>query len=97
MGILGEFTDAQEEMLQEAGFEPCWIKDVTEGDTIAMEHRINREVPTEMVVQSLTKTNAGQGIVLSHWIGVLPSGRKVHCSYGAMYPCWKQTSPKAGA
>jgi hypothetical protein len=89
MNIAGGFDSAQEEMLHEAGFEPCYIRDLNNGDTIAIDHRLNRDAPTEMVVEALWTSDGGPGNVLSHWVGVLTTGRKVHCTYGAAFPVWR--------
>lgn len=90
MNIAGNFESEQQEMLHEAGFVPCYVKDLSEGDTIAIDHAINRDAPTEMVVTSLWLSPSGGGNVISHWIGLLSSGRGVHCSYGAAYPVYRQ-------
>jgi hypothetical protein len=95
MNIAGNFENAQQEMLHEAGFQPCYVRDLGEGDTIAIDHAINRDAPTEMVVTSLWKTPGGEGNVISHWIGVLSNGRMTHCSYGSAFPVWRHV--KAGA
>ena len=85
-GVL-DFTDEQQEMLAEAGFEPCYVRNLSEGDSIAISHEANRDRPTEMVVSELW---TGAGGVVRHWIGVLPTGRKVHCGYNESFPCWRQ-------
>lgn len=92
MNIGGNFDNQQQEMLTEAGFEPCYVKDLRQQDTIAIDHAINREAPTEMVVTNLWYADGGGSNVISHWIGVLPSGRKVHCAYGAAFPVWRTAS-----
>lgn len=89
MNIAGQFAPEQELMLNEAGFQPCYIRDVVEGDTIAIDHRLNRDAPTEMVVTSLWTSHGGGDLVISHWIGVLGNGHMTHCSYGAAYPVWR--------
>ena len=95
MNIAGNFDNVQQEMLHEAGFRPCYVKDLNEGDTIAIDHALNREAPTEMVVTSMWKSDGGGGNVISHWIGVLSNGCMTHCSYGAAFPVWRTTG--AGA
>ena len=95
MNIAGNFDSEQQEMLHEAGFRPCYVKDVVEGDTIAIDHALNREAPTEMVVTSLWKSHGGGDNVISHWIGVLGNGRMTHCSYGAAFPAWRHEKASA--
>lgn len=82
------FTAEQHGMLSEAGFEPCYVRDVTEGSVIAINHETNYGTPTEMTVVDLWVTGGGNLLVIAHWIGVLPDGRKVHCAYNESYPCW---------
>lgn len=89
MNIGGQFDSEQEVMLNEAGFKPCFVRDLVEGDTIAIDHRLNRDAPTEMVVTGLWRSDGGGGFVLSHWIGVLSDGRMTHCTYGAAFPVWR--------
>ena len=95
MNIIGQFDSDQEVMLHEAGFRPCYVRDLVEGDTIAIDHRLNREAPTEMVVTSLWKSPSDGGNVISHWIGVLSNGHMTHCSYGAAFPVWRDAKPGA--
>jgi hypothetical protein len=80
-------TEEQRAMLVEAGFETCWVRDIDEGDTISIEHEAYRDRLTEMKVTELWQYDT-----VKKWIGVLTDGRKVHCSYGIGYGCWKQTS-----
>lgn len=90
MNIAGNFDTEQQEMLHEAGFAPCFVKDLNEGDTIAIDHSINRDAPTEMVITNLWSTAGGGSLIIRHWIGVLTNGRGVHCSYGAVFPVYRQ-------
>jgi hypothetical protein len=88
------FSDETEAMLAEAGFEPCFVRDLYDGDQIAIRHDIDPEKPTEMTVTELFLPNivsrTGYGDV--QWIGVLPTGRKLHCSYSAKDPMWRHPS-----
>lgn len=89
MNIAGNFDSEAQTMLHEAGFQPCWVRDLVEGDTIAIDHALNREAPTEMAVTSLWKSHGGGDNVISHWVGVLANGQMTHCSYGAAFPVWR--------
>lgn len=86
------FTDEVEAMLADAGFEPCFVRDLFDGDVIAIRHEIDPEKPTEMTVTELFLPGAvvRTGYGDAQWIGVLTAGRKVHCTYEAKYPLWRQ-------
>jgi hypothetical protein len=92
------FSDEVEAMLTEAGFEPCFVRDLYDGDVIAIRHDVDPEKPTEMIVTELflpnMVTRTGCGDV--QWIGVLPTGRKIHCSYDGREPMWRQPSALDG-
>ena len=86
------FSDEVEAMLAEAGFEPCFVRDLYDGDVIAIRHDVDAEKPTEMTVTELflpgvvVRTGYGD----AQWIGVLTDGRKIHCTYEAKHPAWRQ-------
>jgi len=80
MLVTAEIRD----MLAEAGFEPCWIKDLANDDVISIEH-VGKL--TEMTVTQLWQFS----VVTKKWIGVLTDGRKIHCSYATDYECWRRT------
>jgi hypothetical protein len=88
------FSDETEAMLAEAGFEPCFVRDLYDGDVIAIRHDIDPEKPTEMTVTELFLPGiiVRTGIGDVQWIGVLTSGRKIHCTYDAKYPMWRRPS-----
>lgn len=86
------FSDEVEAMLADAGFEPCFVRDLFDGDVIAIRHDVDPEKPTEMTVTQLflpgvvVRTGYGK----AQWIGVLTSDRKVHCSFDGKDPAWRQ-------
>lgn len=92
------FSDEVEEMLAEAGFEPCFVRDLYDGDVIQIRRNAADDRPTEMTVTELfaprSVTLQGWGTI--QWIGVLPSGRKIHCTYEAEHPMWRQPSALDG-
>lgn len=89
------FSDETEAMLTEAGFEPCFVRDLYDGDVIAIAHDVDPERPTEMTVTELflpgVVVRTGHGD--AQWIGVLTSGRKVHCTFEGKHPAWRQPRP----
>ncbi|HEY3559687.1 MAG TPA: hypothetical protein VGL05_19595 [Kribbella sp.] len=86
------FSDEVEQMVVEAGFEPGFVRDLCDGDVISIRRGPDDEAPTEMTVTELFLpgiiVRTGIGDVL--WIGVLTDGRKVHCTYDARHPVWRQ-------
>lgn len=93
-----EFSDEVEAMLAEAGFEPCFVRDLYDGDVIQIRRGSNDEIPTEMTVTELFLPGAivRTGYGEAQWIGVLVDGRKVHCSYEGRFPLWRQPSALDG-
>lgn len=86
------FTEEVEAMLADAGFEPCFVRDFFDGDVIAIRHAVDPEKPTEMTVTQLFLPGAvvRTGFGDAQWIGVLTSGRKIHCDFEARDPAWRQ-------
>lgn len=86
------FSDEVEQMLADAGFEPCFVRDLYDGDVIQVRRGVDDVAPTEMTITELflpgvvVRTGYGE----AQWIGVLPDGRKVHCTYEAKHPVWRQ-------
>lgn len=83
-------TTELEQMLHEAGFRPCYVKDIAEGDTITIRRPSFSAPPTEMVVRNLWDVRTSDGNVIRHWIGDLPGGLSVHCTYGHAFECWRK-------
>lgn len=73
-------------MLQEAGFTAGYVRDLTAGDVVMIEHHARPTELTEMTVGEVRKEAGG----LRTWIGVTPRGARLHCSYGGAYPCWRR-------
>lgn len=72
--------------LHEAGFTPCYIDDLREGDFIAIGH------PSEPTGGPM-KMTVGRIIDEGHirkWIGELPDGMKLHCVYANGNDCWRR-------
>jgi hypothetical protein len=92
-------------MLQSAGYVPCLVKDLRDGDTVMIDHSVDREygegskpqMPTEMTVSGMesdTINDDGSPRVLLSWVGTLTrNGLKVHCRYHNRYECWKLAQP----
>jgi hypothetical protein len=76
-------------MLHEAGFEAAFVRDITEGATVMINHRINREALTEMQVRNLrVGIPDDTGNRISTWIGVTSEGFPIHCMYGSDWECF---------
>ncbi|MFC5268489.1 hypothetical protein ACFPJ1_40825 [Kribbella qitaiheensis] len=87
------FSDEVETMLAGAGFEPCFVRDLYDGDVIAIRRGTDDETPTEMTVTELFLPGAvvRTGYGDAQWIGVLATdGRKIHCTYEGKHPAWRQ-------
>lgn len=86
------FSDEVEQMLADAGFEPCFVRDLFDGDVIQIRRGGDDATPTEMTVTELFLPGAvvRSGFGDAQWIGRLTDGRKVHCTYDAKYPAWRQ-------
>lgn len=84
------FTD--QEMIHEAGFRACFVRDLAEGDTIMIEHHLRQGIPTEMVVGQIHNEHMSDGHQIRKWIGTLPGEMQIHCSYGENIACWRKAS-----
>lgn len=85
------------ELIHEAGFVPCYVRDLAEGDVIMADHHLRHGLPTEMTVGPITDSRMSDhhtpgGIPLRHWIGTLPSGLGLHCTFNAAIECWRKPS-----
>lgn len=93
------FSDEVELMLNEAGFEPCFVRNLVEGNLIQIQRLPGDEKPTEMVVTDLflSGTARRMNIGEAQWIGKLTDGRKIHCTYDVKIPVWRQPGIEAAA
>lgn len=92
------YDSAVQNMLAEAGFEPCFARDLVDGDEIAIRHETDPDSPTLMTITEFFRPGyvARTGIGHTQWIGVLPAtGRKVHCDYRMEDPVWRQPRPES--
>lgn len=86
------FSGEVEQMLADAGFEPCFVRDLNERDTIQIRRGADDATPAEMTITELFLPGAARrtGYGDAQWIGVFPDGRKVHCTYDVKHPAWRQ-------
>lgn len=86
------FSDEVEQMLADAGFEPCFVRELYDGDVIQIQRGAADATPTEMTVTELFLPGAivRTGYGDAQWVGLLTDGRKIHCTYDGRYPLWRQ-------
>ncbi len=82
-------TFDQTAMLQKAGYTPCWVGDLTDGDEIALEHHLKPNQTTIMTVSASHQRPNSGGPDLMRWIGTLPDGVQLHCAYAVTTECWR--------
>lgn len=72
------------------GFEPCFVRELVDGDTIAVEHPVKPGL-TEMTVNRIYRSASTIRSEMddAQWIGTLTNGQQVHCSYRQYTPVWR--------
>lgn len=73
------------EQLNIAGFDAIWVKEIQLGDVI-MIWPPYQQTPVELTVSKLETQNNGT----RRWIGILPTGASIHCSYGQDAACYRK-------
>jgi hypothetical protein len=77
---------AKAAMLAEAGFQPVWLRDAKEGDTVYFTN-LKRQ-GEEWTIQSIWDTPRGDGGVVRNMVVRFPDGHQEHRSLGYEWECW---------